>query len=38
MKSLSLCGARGVRGQGKWCDLSHLCCSFAEQQSRGVAG
>ena len=26
----------GVRGQGKWCDLSHLCRWFAEQwQERG---
>ncbi|XP_022365716.1 ORM1-like protein 3 isoform X1 [Enhydra lutris kenyoni] len=32
----SLQDVDGVRGQGKWCDLSHLCCLFAEQrQERG---
>lgn len=32
----SLWDLDGVRGQGKWCDLSHLCCLFAEQrQERG---
>lgn len=28
----------GVRGQRKWCDLSHLCCVFAEQRQEGAAG
>lgn len=33
---LSLQDVDGMRGQGKRCDLSHLCCLFAEQrQERG---
>lgn len=31
-------GLEGVRGQRKWCDLSHLCCLFAEQRQEGAAG
>lgn len=30
-------GSEGERGQGKQCDLSDLCCLFAEQW-RGAAG